>query len=275
VANGRGRLYDPFVGKGARIISGLYYGVLGLLMLLAVTGRAGDVFPGTIGTHVGDDSEGILLALGLAAWVQFVRPRLAGTRREWPLTALAVAVLAILGFWMYVTGPLPGNVETLNEPLFALAILTFYVQMRRPLPRPLVGVVIVASLLVFVTASAWQASTSLAELLAMLVLIPIGLDVVDRAILDPQAPTSSTVRWAWYVWLLAVPISIATVFAGAFTGALGDALTYLSRVQEAWLGVLLVELYFAVGHGRVGPRAVTSSAGERVPQRGGARPASA
>jgi hypothetical protein len=123
-----------------------------------------------------------------------------------------------------------------------------------------------------VTAAGWQPGTTLAEMLAMLVLVPVGLDLVDRAILDPRARTSSAVRWAWYAFLLAAPIVISVVFAGGLSGAAGDAATYLNRVQEAWLGVLLVELYFAVGHGRVGPGPHPSPAGDRDRQRAGARP---
>jgi hypothetical protein len=262
------------MARGAKVITGLYYGLLGVLLVLAVTGRAGDVLPGWVGTHVGDDSEGILLAIVLPAWIQFARPRVAGTRREWPLTALAVAVLAGLGVWMYATGPLPGNVETLNEPLLALAVLVLYVQPARPLPRALVAGAVAGSLLLFVTAAGWQPGTSLAEMLAMLVLVPVGLDLVDRAILDPGARTSGAVRWAWYAFLLATPIVIS-VLAGVLTGAAGDAATYLNRVQEAWLGVLLVELYFAVGHGRVGPGPHPSPAGDRGRGRAATRPARA
>lgn len=245
-----------------KVISAGYYSVLVVLGLLAVTGRLPDVLPAWFATHIGKDSEAILLALVLPAWIQFARPRLAGTRREWPLTGLAVAVLVALGLWMYVTGPLPGNVETLNEPLFALAALVPYVQLRRPVTRALAVGMPAVLLLLILTASGTALVTNLAELLAMLVLVPLGLDVVDRAILDPQARTSSGVRWSWYALLLAAPMFISVVLADAFApGTTADAVRYAIRVQEAWIGLLLVQLYFAVGLGRVGPP--TSTAQDR------------
>lgn len=244
------------VHRYPKLITALYYGVLGLLLLLAITGRIGDVLPGWVGEHVGKDSEALLVAVGLPAWIQFARPRLAGTSLEWPLTGLAVVILAALGGWMYATGPIPGNVETLNEPLFALAVLVAYVQLRRPVPRLLAIGMPAAFLLLILVASGTALVTNLAEGLAVLVLVPIGLDLVDRAILDPQRSTSAVQRWAWYGFLLLTPMVISTVLADTFTGAgaAGEAVRYAVRVQEAWLALLLVELYFAVGHGRVGPR---------------------
>lgn len=253
--------------RSSKWISAVYYSVLVVLQLLAITGRLGDVLPSALATHLGKDSEAILLALCLPAWIQFARPRLAGTRREWPLTMLAAAGFAALGIWMYVTGPIPGNVETLNEPLFALAALLPYVQLRRPVARLVAVGLPAAILLLILTASGSRLVTDLAETLAMLVLVPLGLDVVDRAILDPRAATSRTVRWSWYALMLALPAFISLVLAGAFTGAADDAVRYAVRVQEAWVSVLLLQLYFAVGHRRGGRQAPASAAGPLVSQR--------
>lgn len=241
--------------SGRRSLTVLYYGVLLALQALAITGHLADVLPSTLATKIGKDSEAVLLALGLPAWVQFVRPRLVGSRWEWPATAGAVAVLVALGTWMYATPPLPGNVETLNEPLLALAALVPYVQLRRPVPRLLALGLPAAVLALVLTDSGNALVTNLAELLAMLVLVPLALDVVDRGILDPDARTSARLRWSWYALLLAAPVFVSVVLAGAFApGGAADAVRYAVRVQEAWLGVLLLSLYFAVGHGRTGAR---------------------
>ena len=238
--------------RGAAL-SVAYYGVLLVLQVLAITGRLDEVLPDALALKIGKDSEALLLALGLPAWVQFVRPRLAGRRQEWPVTAAVVALLLGLAGWLYVTPPVAGNVETLNEPLFALAALVPYVQLRRPLPRPFVLGLSGGVLLLVLTASGTTLVTDLAELLAMLVLVPLGLDLVDRAVLDPAAPrTPTAVRWGWYVALLAVPLTISLLLAGQFTGTAGDAVRYAVRVQEAWVGLLLLQLYFAVGHRRLG-----------------------
>lgn len=251
--------------KRDRLLTVAYYSVLLVLQVLAITGRLDEVLPDALALKIGKDSEALLLALGLPAWVQFVRPRLTGRRSEWPVTAVAVALLLALAGWLYVTPPVPGNVETLNEPLFALAALVPYVQLRRPLPRPLVLGLSGGVLLLVLTASGTTLVTNLAEMLAMLVLVPLGLDVVDRAVLDPAAPRMpAAVRWGWYVALLAVPMTISLLLAGEFTGTAGDAVRYAVRVQEAWVGLLLLQLYFAVGHRRLGtPR---SSGGARREQ---------
>lgn len=254
--------YRPRMTRRAMALSALYYGALLTLQVLAITGRLGDVLPPWVATHVGKDSEAILLALVLPAWVQFARPRLRGHRREWGVTALAVAVLVVLGVWMYATPPIPGNVETLNESLFACAALIPYVQLKRPVSRLLAIGIPVVLLVLILAASGTALVTNLAELLAMLILVPLGLDVVDRAILEPQVSTSSKVRWSWYALLLAAPIFISVVLADAFPpGATADAVRYAIRVQEAWVGLLLLQIYFAVGHGRVGPAAPPWSQG--------------
>ena len=254
------------MSKRGTVLSVAYYGVLLVLQVLAITGRLDEALPDVLATKIGKDSEALLLAIGLPAWVQFVRPRLQGRRSEWPVTALAVALLLALAGWLYVTPPVPGNVETLNEPLFALAALVPYVQLRRPLPRPLVLGLSGGVLLLVLTASGTALVTDLAEMLAMLVLVPLGLDVVDRAVLDPSAPrTSTAVRWGWYVALLAVPMAISLLLAGQFTGPVGDAVRYAVRVQEAWVGLLLLQLYFAVGHRRLGtPRPPGGSRSEQA-----------
>ena len=162
-----------------------YYAVVGLLLLLAVTGRLGTVLPGPVARHVGEDSEALLLALVVPAWVQGVRPRLRGTRAEpWATGAAAAACLA-LGLLLYTTDGLPGRVETLNEPVLALALLLPYVQLRRPLPLAAVLALPGGVVLLLALASSTALVTDLAEGLVMVLLLPVGLDLVDRCVLEP------------------------------------------------------------------------------------------
>jgi hypothetical protein len=95
--------------------------------------------------------------------------------------------------------------------------------------------------------------TGQAESFAVLVLAPIGLYVVDRGILDPQASTSAALRYAWYAFLLLAPVVFTVLEYGIGVGGpAGDATRYAVRTTEAFVGVVLIELYFAVALARTG-----------------------
>lgn len=223
-----------------------YYGVVVLLLLLAVTGTTGDVFPHQLAKHVSEDSEGWLLALVLPLWVQYARPRLRGTPREWPSTFAAAAVVLVVGLVCYRVGGVPPRIATLNETLLALAVLLPYVQLSRPVPPVLsLGLPGVMALLVLL-ASGNGVVTDLAEGVVMLLLVPIGLDLVDREVLGPQRPPSSLLRWSWYALLVVAPVVIAVLAHHLHAGTAGDVLRYLKRVQESFVGTLLTEVYLAV-----------------------------
>jgi len=233
------------------LVAGAYYAVLVVLLVLAVTGTLRTVIPGPVGKHLAEDSEGLLLALLLSLWIQYVRPRLTGSRREWFVTGLAVVVDLALGLWLFGGAEgLPSRVFTLNETFLALAVLLPYVQLRRPLPAAVPLGLSGGVLLLVLVASRNTLITDLAETLAMLVLVPIGLDVVDRAVLDPTRWTPEVRRWSWYAFLLVVP----ACFALLFDAVGGEALRYAVRVQEAFVGLLLIELYFTIGLARTGQR---------------------
>jgi hypothetical protein len=102
-------------------------------------------------------------------------------------------------------------------------------------------------------------------MLVALILIPVALDVIDRGILDPQAQTAPAIRYGWYAFVVVAPIVFSVLqYQVGFDGLLGEALRYAVRVAEAFLCVLLVQLYFTVVHrrtGRTGPeRAATPEA---------------
>lgn len=254
------------MSRSWQVVPIAYYGALAVLLLLAVTGHTADVLPNELARHVSEDSEAIVLALVLSLWIQCARPRLQSSERQWPLTLLAAAVCLAVGVWLYNVDDVPGKVETLNESFLALAVLLPYVQLRRPLARLLVLGLPVAVLLLIGFGSATDLVVNLAEGLAMLVLVPIGVDIVDRALLDPAARTADILRWGWYAVLVVAPTVVALLH-GQLGGALGHAVDYTARVQEAFVGILLVELYLAVGvgHGerRRQHRAEAAGPGER------------
>jgi len=230
-----------------------YVVVMTVLLGLAVTGTTAVVFPRLLARHVAEDSEGVLLALLLPLWLLLARPRLSASRWQWPLTLAASTGCLTVGAWLYVSTTVLPKVGTLNETFLALALLLPYVQLARPVRRRLVLGLPAAVLLVVAVAFHTRLVTDLAEGLAMLVLLPIGLDVVDRGILEPEVRTSPRTRWAWYAGLVAAPICFI-LLNGAVGGVLGEVVRYATRVQEAFVGVLLVQLCLAVALGRTGAR---------------------
>jgi hypothetical protein len=206
--------------------------------------------PDAVSGRIGHNSEGFLLALIIAAWVQFVRPRLAGSDREWAITALVAGVCLALGLFLILTD-LPSRFRTLNEPLLTAAFLVPYVQLRRPLPGRLALWLAVGVLALTVALNRTAIVTDLAEMLAALILVPLALDVVDRGILDPNAETSRTARYGWYAFLVIAPIAFSLLeYQVGFGGLLGEALRYSVRIAEVFITLLLVELYAAMMRGR-------------------------
>lgn len=210
-----------YVGLGV-VVAGI------LLQVLPVA------LPPAVAVRVAHNSEGFVLALLLAPWIQFVRPRLAGRAAEWPVTLAAAAASAAVGVLLVATD-LPSRFRTLNEAFLALAALLPYVQVRRPVPRWVPVVVSGAALAAIVLGLHEKGVVDQAETLAVLVLAPVAFDLVDRRVLDPGAPAGRW-RYAWYVFLVAAPL-VASVAARG---------TYLSRVTEAFVFLLLLEVYLAL-----------------------------
>jgi len=222
------------------------------------------VLPESVAVRVGHNSEGFVLALLLALWIQFASPRLATTARQWPV-ALAAGTGCVAMAVLLLLSDFPSRFRTLNETFLAAAVLFPYVQMRRPLRPRLAAWLAVGMLAVIVLGQGTQVVTSLAETLGMLMLAPIAFDVVDRGILDSAARTSPRLRYAWYAVLVVAPVAFSVLEYGiGFAGAVGEATRYSVRIAEAFVCLLLIELYFAVGLGRTGvsyPTEVSRSAG--------------
>lgn len=228
------------------------YGGLVLLLAAILLQALPEILPASLAERIGHNSEGLALALVLALWLQFARTELAGTRHEWRLTALAAACCAGVGFALLATD-LPSRFRTLNEAFLAAALLIPYVQLRRPLPRRLAVALAAGVLVVVVVLNRTPLVTDLAETLGVLILAPLAFDVVDRGILDPGARTSARRRSAWYGLLVVVPLGLSVLEYGVgVTGFAGEAVRYGVRITEAFVCLLIVELYFAVALGRTG-----------------------
>jgi hypothetical protein len=231
------------------VVAAIYYLGLCLLLGLIVSKTWSHIVPGSVGRHIANDSEGYLLALVLPAWIDFVRPRLAGRSAQWPVTAVATAVCLGVTVLLYNTTTIIGSIKTLNETFFALALLIPYVQLTRR-PSVNVGVALaVASivLLVIVEQTAWlPVSTALAEGVVMLNLAPLMFDVFDRGILQPDEPSPLRLRQAWWALMVLVPLGFIAV--GHLDHHLPSPLmsvdVYGRRAQEAFVGMFLIGIYY-------------------------------
>jgi hypothetical protein len=231
-----------------------FYGGLTLLLGMIVTSTVHLLIPGWAGKHVTHDAEGYLMAVGLAAWIEFVRPRLARSRHE-RLTTLAAAVASFVVFLvLYRSRTIPEPVTMLNEAFLAIAFLVPYAQ---PLRRPptwvaAVGALAVLALVVAVDHSglAWLVA-DLVEALVMLVLGPIALDVTDRGILRPGRPSPVGVRVTWWALMVVLPLTVTAASHLEQSGPF-SLLRLADQGQEAFVAVLLIGLYFAA-RGRTRP----------------------
>lgn len=225
-----------------RILSAVYYGGLVLLLVLIVTGSLADLVP-VIGGHVSRNSEGLLIALLISAWIEFVRPAIALSSREWMLTAAAAAGCLACALLLLVDG-VPTSLRTLNEAFFALVVLLPYVQLTRPLPRPAWVVPVVAVVVPVLGADSGVAVT-LAETFAFLLLIPLALDVGDRSILEPERARNLPLVAGWLLLVIAVPVVLHLVRPDNPENLLEELARYLSRTTEAYVAVVCLHVYFS------------------------------
>lgn len=232
----------------------LYYAGLALVLALILLQLIDDVVGRRLATHIGNNSEAYLAALVLSAWIHYVRPRLAGRRAEWPAALLVGVIMLVIGIALVQTH-LPSRFRTLNEAFIALAVLVPYVQARRPLSRILsYGLPGVVLLLVLVVGDRGVVRDQ-AESATMLILIPIGLDLIDRGILQSDAITSVLARWTWYAILVLIPVVFIALRKGAHVdGWAGNRMLYSQRGLEGYIAALFIEVYFAVFLGWVGRR---------------------
>jgi hypothetical protein len=223
--------------RNRTIVGAVFYGALVAVLAGILLGLWPALLPHGIAVRLGHNSEGFLLALVLASWIEFARPRLG-----WRATAAVAGLSAAVGVVLLAT-ELPSRVRTLNEAFLAAALLIPYVQLRRPLPRWLPVVLPLAALAVMVLGERTQSVTDLAEVLGVLLLAPIALDLVDRGILDRVARPAAAWRLGWYAFLIVTPVVFSVLEYRVGVG--GEAVRYAVRITEAFVCLLLIELYFA------------------------------
>lgn len=239
--------------RGA-VLAALYYGGLVLLLTAILSQTLTAVLPAGLARRIGFNSEGYTLAVLLAAYIQFVLPRLRGSAR-WVVAPLVAATSLAIALGLF-NSDLPSRFKTLNETFFALVLVLPYVTLARPLHRwpGLASTTVLAAIVLGVITSPTDSPVVLlAEAFAVLALAPLAFDIVDRAILDPTARTSTVLRYSWYGALILVPLVVVVLGTDIRDGGgVHAVLDYVGRTHEGVIGLLLVQLYLAVGLGRTG-----------------------
>lgn len=226
----------------ARAVSVTYYSVLTLLLIAVWLGWT-SLLPEAIGPRIARNSEALLLAIVVTAWIQFVRPR----AQARPLITVAGVVALLAAGIALLLSDLPSQYRTLNESLLAAAVVVAYVHPRRPLPRWIPWTISAGVIVIVAVGFNTTVVIDLAESIAVIVLVPIALDVIDRAILQPGRTDPWPPRVAWYAFLLVAPVVITLLeYAVSVDGAAGDILRYLVRTTEAPLFLLLLEGFLAI-----------------------------
>jgi len=228
--------------REARVVSAVYYGGLLLLVALILSLSLDALLPEQIARPVSRNSEGLVMALLLSAWIQFARPTLHGPH-GWPVVAAASAGCLAVAALLLVDG-IPTQFRTLNEAFFALAVLVPYVQIARPLPVAAWALPAVALIAPVVGADSDLAVT-LAETFAFLLLVPLALDLADRSILEPNRPRRPVTVAAWLVVVVAVPVVLHLVRPDDPQNLVEEVVRYLTRTTEAYAAVVVLHLSFS------------------------------
>lgn len=231
---------------------GIIYLLVGLVLISCMFAFVKDYLPASVASRVSHNSEGYVIALIVIPWIQFVRGRLAGLRREWPLT-VAVGVVSVLIGILLILSHLPSPIRTLNEGFIAAGLLLPYVQLRRPVHPVLPVSVMVVAVLVAAIFNQSTEVTDLAEVWGALVLLPLTFDVFDRGILDTGAPNRPGLRYTWLAVLVVVPVVCSVLLAHHDLTDVVEALaSYVSRCYEDFVAAVLTTLCLSVVLGWTG-----------------------
>jgi hypothetical protein len=225
--------------QGVRVLRGLFYGGLGLLVLAIMSGLLDE--PSGIAKHIIRNDEGYALALLVAGWIEFVRPRLADSARRWQFTLAAAAVFVSLGFLVQVGTP--GSVATMNETLFACSVLFCYFELSRPLPTWAWALPVLA-IMFAVVAGGNNTVARQAETIAALVLIPVALDFVDRSVLEADQARRWRLLGPWMGFLAVAVVVLHILRPSNPQNPVEEVLLFCSRMPEVAIAVLLLHTYF-------------------------------
>lgn len=233
-------------GNRVALLSAAFYGLLTVLLAAVLFEFVTDLLPVGAG-QVAHNSESYAAVLVLGPWVQFVRPRLHGRRLEWPVTAAAALGCLAVALVLFQADDWPTRFTTLNETFFGLAVLIPVAQPRRRAPG-LSAALSALALPAIVVGAAFDSDLidDLAESLALVMLTPIALDIFDRGILTPGAGTARGLRYGWWAFLLGMPIALRVLeYDIGFGGWFGEVTRYGVRFNEAFVFLLIFELWFA------------------------------
>ena len=224
----------------ARCVAG-FVALASIALLLIVLDQLDSLLPSGLATRIGHNSESLVLAIALGltvAWLRSCRGRLPGTVSP---PAVVAATLALFAAGL-VLANLDGapRVRTLNEPVFAAAILVPYCALwprRRRFALTSVLVLVVTGVL-FQTALV----RTQAESIVALILAPIGLDLAARWMLSPDLRQSMTAAYLWTGALLLGPFAVMLLRHVDLGSSLNETVIYAARGNEAFWGLCLVHL---------------------------------
>ncbi|UYM06543.1 hypothetical protein [Solicola gregarius] len=228
----------------------VFYVAVFALFALIVGKQLSTILPAGVASQIGHNSESLCFALLVCAMIQFLRPARLSAAQRWGVSA-AIAVGCIAVGWLLVLSDLPSNVATLNEPIIAAGVLALYLQLERPLRWPSAYAAAVLAFIVVLFDT--ELVLNQAESLVLILLAPIGLDVMDRMVLAGRAYDVPIRRHLWCAALVVFALAMMALAPWAredLSGALRLGIDYAHRAAEAYWGWLLVHLYFSYWLGR-------------------------
>ncbi|MFK8022781.1 MAG: hypothetical protein AB8G26_02350 [Ilumatobacter sp.] len=246
---------DAPLARRELVVSVVFYGAIAVTMLLIWTETLSSVLPSSLARRVSFNSEGLFFAGVLAAWIHVITKRHGRPRLD-DMAVAATAACFVVGVALAATD-LPSRFKTLSESFLALAFAVPYLTVRRPIARiglALPTIAIVAFAVVSTAIGEWDFFVQQAELLGIVLLLPIALDIIDPAILRPGAVTSRWLRYGWYGVLVAEVVVVSAAGTDIRDGETWYAGSFdvLGRSHYAVIGVLALQLFFAVGLQRRG-----------------------
>jgi hypothetical protein len=207
--------------------------------------------PATLATEIGHNREALGLAFLMCPVIQWFRPW--ACQQRYPVllaVALGLALYAF-GWWMEYHSGWSSDYYTYSESFYGAALLTVYVQPRRPMRSGLWLTPGIVLMIVVFFNTGWVLDQS--EDLVMLLLGPLAFDLFDRRILDRSAPDRPGLRLGWVVSLAVawfVLWRLAYAVRPELSGPFDYSVDYAYRAAEAYWGILLVHVYFSYWLGR-------------------------
>lgn len=223
--------------------AGIFYGASLALLAAMVAKQLTVLLPAGIASQVGHNSEAVLYAVLVCAALQLLRRARPSPAGRWA-AAGAYAALCVVSAAALKASDLPSSVATLNEPLVAAGLTTLYLCVPRPVRWPAAWS---AAVLLFVVV---LFDTTLvldqAESLVPLMLAPLCLDVVDRALLEADQPWRPWRRLGWCACLIGLAVGAllaARLVRPDLSGPVDLGVDYAQRAAEAYWGWLLIHVY--------------------------------